>query len=310
MASGDPEWNGAAAVTVRDLCKRYDGRAVVDGVSFAIERGEIFALLGPNGAGKTTTVEILEGYRRPDGGSVVALGHEPWRAGRAFRERIGLMLQEGGIYPQARPDEALRLFASFYPAPADPDELLTLVGLAGVRAPYRRLSGGQKQRLALALALVGQPELVFLDEPTAGMDPRARHATWEIIRSLRARGVTVLLTTHFMDEAEALADRVGIMDRGKLVALGDMAALRGGDTVVRVVMEPGLEAALAALPGVCAARATAPGVYLLETDQPSLALVEVTAWAHGQGRVPRELRVGRESLEEIFLRLTGHPLGD
>ena len=299
--------NSDVAVAVRGLCKRYGGRSVVDGISFTVARGEVLALLGPNGAGKTTTVEILEGYRRRDGGEVSVLGHDPGREAHRLRRRIGLMLQEGGIYPQARPREIVELFARFYPRPADPGELLELVGLAGVRTPYRRLSGGQKQRLALALALVGRPELVFLDEPTAGMDPQARRTTWEIIRSLRAQGVTVLLTTHAMEEAESLADRIAIIDHGRLVALGGLTELRAGnDRIVRLLAPPDLSLAdLGALAGVAAVRQAEPGVYLFETVAPAALLVEITTWAQRRGVVIRELRVGAESLEEIFLRLTG-----
>ncbi len=220
----DPE----PAIVVQGLTKRYDGRPAVDDLSFQVGRGELFALLGPNGAGKTTTVEILEGYRTPDDGRVRVLGLEPAREGAKLKPRMGLMLQDGGVYPAIRPLEALRLFASFYANPADPVELLGMVGLEdAARTRYRQLSGGQKQRLSLALALIGRPELVFLDEPTASMDPQARRATWEIVRRLQAEAVTVLLTTHFMEEAERLADRVAILHRGRLVALDSPAALGG-----------------------------------------------------------------------------------
>ncbi len=201
VATGD-----SAAVEVGDLVKAYNGRAVVDHLTFSVGHGEVFALLGPNGAGKTTTVEILEGYRRADAGSVRVLGLDPSRQGALLKPRIGLMLQQGGLFPQITPREALRLFAAFYADAEDPDALLEQLQLgevAGTR--FRQLSGGQKQRLSLGLALVGRPQLVFLDEPTAGMDPQARQATWNVIRGLRDSGVTVLLTTHFMDEAEQLA---------------------------------------------------------------------------------------------------------
>ncbi len=210
------------AIAVRRLVKSYSGRRAVDDLSFDVIAGECFALLGPNGAGKTTTIEILEGYRAPDAGTVRVLGLDPQRQGPQLKRRIGLMLQESGIYPAIQVGEALRLFASYYPNPADPLALLRLVGLEdAARTRYRQLSGGQKQRLSLALALVGRPELVFLDEPTTGMDPQARLATWEIVRSLKQTGVTVVLTTHFMDEAERLADRVAlaVMSTG-MVSLG------------------------------------------------------------------------------------------
>jgi ABC-2 type transport system ATP-binding protein len=305
-AIGQQQDSGPWAIEVRHLSKRYAGRAVVDDVSFRVAAGEVFALLGPNGAGKTTTVEILEGYRRRDGGEVRVLGLDPERAAHELRRRIGLMLQEGGIYPQARPREILALFASFYARPDDPDRLLTLVGLDEARrTPYRRLSGGQKQRLALALALVGRPALVFLDEPTAGMDPQARRATWAIIDSLRAAGVTVLLTTHLLDEAEQLADHVAIIDRGRLVALGGLAELRGAGTAVLLTVGADVDpAALAALPGAGGARRLGRGRYRIETATPAALLVELTTWAARQGVPIRELRAGGESLEEIYFRLT------
>jgi ABC-2 type transport system ATP-binding protein len=298
------------AIDVAGLRKTYGDRVVIQDLSFTVAHGEILALLGPNGAGKTTTIEILEGYRPRDAGRVAVLGLDPAREASRLRRRIGVMLQEGGVYPQARPREILALLAAFYDRPAVPDELLALVGLDEARrTPYRRLSGGQKQRLALAMALVGQPELLFLDEPTGGLDPHARRVTWELIRSLRARGATVLLTTHAMDEAETLADRIGIIAGGRLVALGDLATLRGGDAAsVRLVTAgPVAPEELRGLPSVAAARAVAPAVYLLETAYPAALLAEVTAWAVRRRVVIRELRTGHESLEEIFLRLTGAP---
>jgi ABC-2 type transport system ATP-binding protein len=298
----------AVAVAVEDLVKSYGGRRAVDGVTFAVARGETFALLGPNGAGKTTTMEILEGYRAADAGSVRVLGLDPQRDGARLRPRLGVMLQEAGLYRTITPREALRLFASYYAAPADPDALLALVGLADAAGTrYRRLSGGQKQRLALALALVGRPELLFLDEPTAGMDPQARVSTWELIRQLKAAGVTVLLTTHYLEEAERLADRVAIIDQGRLVALGSPTALTRGDaTRVQFRAVPGLDlTALAALPGALEAAEPQPGVYALETASAADLLVELTTWLRERGVLPTELRVGEASLEDVFLRLTG-----
>jgi ABC-2 type transport system ATP-binding protein len=306
-----PDAAPAAAVTVDGLVKTYGSRRAVDNVSFHVARGETFALLGPNGAGKTTTLEILEGYRAPDAGEVRVLGLDPQRQGAALRPRIGVMLQETGLYRSITPREALHLFASYYAAPADPDALLALVGLedaAGTR--YRRLSGGQKQRLALALALVGRPELLFLDEPSAGMDPQARAATWDLIRQLKAAGATVLLTTHYLEEAARLADRVAIVDHGQLIALGTPAELTRGDaTQVRLRATPGLDVrTLAALPSVMDARETQPGVYSLQTQRASDLLVEVAAWLRERAVLPSEVRVGEESLEDVFLRLTGREL--
>src|SRR5690242_21362383 len=207
------------AVEIGRLVKRYGQTTAVDGLTLSAARGAVTGILGPNGAGKTTTIEICEGYRRPDQGTVRVLGLDPVRDARALRPRVGVMLQSGGL-PQAVPaGEYLRVMASFYAHPLDPAALLDRLGLAGsVRVPCRRLSGGQQQRLSLAAAIIGRPELVFLDEPTAGLDPQARHATWDLITSLRADGVSVILTTHFMEEAERLSDHVVIIDAGHTVA--------------------------------------------------------------------------------------------
>jgi ABC-2 type transport system ATP-binding protein len=224
------------AIQVYELRKAYGPRQAVKGISFTMEPGEIFALLGPNGAGKTTTIEILEGYRRPDGGKVSVLNLDPIGDGPRLKARIGVMLQEPGLYPTITPREALELFAHFYPRARRPGELLDLVGLAeaaGTR--YRQLSGGQKKRLALALALVGYPELVFLDEPTAGLDPQARRITGELIQGLKGDGISVLLTTHYLEEAERLADRVAIIHEGEIALLGKPEELiRGNKPAVRL----------------------------------------------------------------------------
>ena len=296
-------------LVVCGLTRRYGGRAVVDDLSFEVHRAEVFALLGPNGAGKTTTVEILEGYRAPTTGTVRVLGLDPIRDADRLKPRIGLMLQEGGVYPSIRPLEALRLFASFYPEPADPVALLRLVGLEdAVRTRYRQLSGGEKARLSLALALVGRPELVFLDEPTAAMDPRARRATWEIVRRLKDDGITVLLTTHSMEEAEQLADRVGIIDGGRLVALDSPAALgrQGRDqTELRFRATPGLDLAeLRASLGAHDVREDRPGEYRLALDVTPHAVANLAAWLGERDVLLTDLRVGRQSLEDVFLRLT------
>jgi ABC-2 type transport system ATP-binding protein len=297
------------AISVQDLGKAYGGRWVVDGLSFGVRRGEVFALLGPNGAGKTTTIEILEGYRAPDRGMAHVLGLDPVREHAPLMRRVGLMLQQGGIYPSIRVREVLQLFSHFYPNALDPQQLLDDLGLKDVAGSrYRQLSGGQQQRLSLALALIGRPELVFLDEPTAGMDPQARRATWEIIRSLKARGVTVLLTTHFMDEAEELADRVAIIDHGRLLALDQPAALQRGGAApqVHLTARTGVETdRIAALPSARAVREELPGRYAIDTDDASALLVELTAALREARVLPEEIRVGGESLEEVFLRLTG-----
>ena len=301
----------AHAIEVAALEKRYGLTAAVDGISFSIASGEVFGLLGPNGAGKTTTVEILEGYRRADAGEVRVLGVDPWREGDELRPRIGVMLQDGGLYPGVRPLEALELFASYYDDPDEPERLLRLVGLDDSRHTLvRRMSGGQQQRLSLALALIGKPKLVFLDEPTAGMDPHARSTTWTMIRELRDRGTTVVLTTHAMDEAEQLCDRVGIIDHGRLVACDTPKELTthaaAEETTFTTVT--GLDVdALATRLGLAtgAVREVRPGDYLVEATATPDLLAAVTAWLAEQGALLSELRAGRRSLEDVFLRLTG-----
>jgi ABC-2 type transport system ATP-binding protein len=299
------------AIEVAALEKRYGDTQAVDGISLSIASGEVFGLLGPNGAGKTTTVEILEGYRRADAGTVSVLGLDPWRESAALRPHIGVMLQDGGLYPGVRPLEALRLFAAFYDDPDDPEALLTLVGLDDAKKTYvRRMSGGQQQRLSLALALIGRPSLVFLDEPTAGMDPHARATTWTMIRELRDRGVTVLLTTHAMDEAEHLCDRVAIIDHGRVVACDTPSALTtlaaADETTFSAA--PGLDVdaiaqALALASG--SVRELRPGDYLVETAATPALLASLTAWLRDEGVLLSELRAGTRSLEDVFLRLTG-----
>jgi ABC-2 type transport system ATP-binding protein len=298
-----------AAIVVEKLKKSYGSNCVVDELSFTVRRGEVFALLGPNGAGKTTTIETLEGYRTPDSGTARVLGLDPARQGRAMKALIGVMLQQDGLYPGLSAREVLSLFASYYEQPRDVGELLNRVGLAeAAKTRYRRLSGGQKRRLALAVTLVGRPQLVFLDEPTTGMDPQARLATWEIIRELKNNGVTVLLTTHLMDEAERLADRVAIIDHGRLIALDTPAGLTGVQdaNVVRFVAPSGLDCAqLAKLPSARSAEEIRPGSYLIETESAPALLAELTAWLRDQQIILSELRVGHGSLEDLFLRLTG-----
>ena len=238
-APADP---AAPAVELLGLVKRYGQIAAVDGLSLTAARGEVTGILGPNGAGKTTTIEICEGYRRLDQGTVRVLGLDPVRDARALRPRVGVMLQSGGIPPSVPAADYLKLLSSFHVSPIDPARLLDLVGLTPVaRTPYKRLSGGQQQRLSLAAAVIGRPELVFLDEPTAGMDPQARHATWELIGQLRTAGVSVILTTHFMEEAERLCDYVAIIDHGQLVAADTPGKLTGTVGQLRFRAEPGLD---------------------------------------------------------------------
>ena len=301
------------AVVVDRLTKAYDGRPAVDGLSFTVERGEVFGLLGPNGAGKTTTVETLEGYRKPDDGTVRVLDLDPVGDRRRLVPRIGVMLQEGGLYPGIRPLEALRLFAAYYEHHESPDALLDLVGLRPMAGKLvRRLSGGQKQRLSLALALIGRPEVVFLDEPTAGMDPHARLTTWEVITGLKERGATVILTTHAMDEAERLCDRVAIIDGGGLVALGTPGDLTrsagGGETLFTAA--PGLDTAAQAgalLLAPAAVVETKPGEYVVHADSSPELVAALTAWLRDQGVALGDLRAGRRSLEEVFLQVTSEP---
>ena len=302
--------NSAPAIAVVALEKRYGATRAVDGLSLEIGEGEVFGLLGPNGAGKTTTVEILEGYRRADAGEVRVFGLDPWRDGAALRPRIGVMLQEGGLYPGIRPLEALQLFASYYEDPDDPERLLDLLGLESARGTLvRRMSGGQQQRLSLALALIGRPSLVFLDEPTAGMDPHARLTTWGLVGELKARGVTVVLTTHAMDEAEQLCDRVGIVDRGHLVALGTPAdlVLHSEADGTRFGAIPGLDVAdLAIALGVpvMAVREGRPGEYVIDVPATPASIALLAEWLRDRGVLLRELRAGTQSLEDVFLRLT------
>ncbi|HLI05247.1 MAG TPA: ABC transporter ATP-binding protein [Ktedonobacteraceae bacterium] len=300
------------AIVVENFSKSYGSHRVVDHLQFTVQAGEVFALLGPNGAGKTTTVETLEGYRKTDEGTVRVLGLDPIRDATALKPQIGVMLQQDGLYPALTAREVLRLFASYYEQPQSVDALLERVGLSdAAKTRCRRLSGGQKRRLALAVALVGRPRLVFLDEPTAGMDPQARLATWEIIRELQRTGATVLLTTHLMDEAERLADHVAIIDHGRLIALDTPANLTGGQnaTVVRFVAPAGLDCQqLAALAGVSRAEEVRPGSYVIDVTEAAIVptlLAELTAWLRDNHITLSELRVGHGSLEDLFLRLTG-----
>jgi ABC-2 type transport system ATP-binding protein len=303
----------APAVEIRDLVKRYGRTIAVDGLTLRAERGAVTAVLGPNGAGKTTTIEICEGYRRRDDGTVRVLGLDPAVDARALRSRVGVMLQSGGIPPTVRAGEYLRVLTRFYARPAEPGMLLDWLGLTGCLAtPFKRLSGGQQQRLSLAAAVIGRPELVFLDEPSAGLDPQARLATWELIASLRASGTSVILTTHYMDEAQRIADRVAIVDHGRLVAAGTPAELTGSAGQLRFRAEPGLDTdgLLAALPPGSAAKESPAGHYIVEANDhvdPQL-VAAVTAWCAERGVLAQDLRIESRTLEDVFLELTGRGL--
>ncbi|MET9997848.1 ABC transporter ATP-binding protein [Streptomyces microflavus] len=300
-------------VQVKGLVKRYDTRTAVDGLDLDVAAGAVTAVLGPNGAGKTTTIETCEGYRRPDAGTVRVLGLDPVADAERLRPRIGVMLQSGGVYSGARADEMLRHMAKLHAHPLDVDALIERLGLGSCgRTTYRRLSGGQQQRLALALAVVGRPELVFLDEPTAGLDPQARRSTWDLVRELRGDGVSVVLTTHFMDEAEALADDVAIIDAGRVITQGSPEQLcRGGaENTLRFTGRTGLDlgSLVKALPDGSEAAEPLPGTYRITgTIDPQL-LATVTSWCAQHGVMPEGISVERHTLEDVFLELTGKEL--
>ena len=280
--------NADAAIEVRDLHKRYGEFEAVRGIDISVASGEVFGLLGPNGAGKTTTVEILEGYRERSSGEVSVLGHDPQKREIALRKRIGIVLQSSGIYSHVTPREALRHWASFYPHPRDVKEVLTLVGLqekADARA--RTLYGGQMRRLDFALALIGDPELIFLDEPTTGFDPAARRDAWETVRNLREGGKTILLTTHYLDEAQALADRVAIVKDGRMLAVGPPRELGVGAAQYHVTYRDRQGQSIE-----------------LQTADPTRLLNELTAQALAKGERLEELSVGRPTLEDVYLELT------
>ncbi len=301
------------ALEVSGLVKRYGSRTAVDGLDLSVPQGTVTAVLGPNGAGKTTTVETCEGYRRPDAGTVRVLGLDPVSQAALLRPRIGVMLQSGGVYPGARAEEMLRHMAALHAQPLDVDSLSEALGLDSCgRTPYRRLSGGQQQRLALAMAIVGRPELVFLDEPSAGLDPQGRRATWDLVRELRGDGVTVVLTTHHMDEAEELADDVVIIDGGRVVAQGSPERLcRGGaENSLRFTGRPGLDLAslLKALPDNTAAAELVPGGYRVTGTVDPQMLATVTSWCAQNGVMPDRISVERRTLEDVFLELTGKEL--
>jgi ABC-2 type transport system ATP-binding protein len=300
---------GTLAVDVRGLVKSYSGSQVVGGIDLAIRYGEVFALLGPNGAGKTTTVEILEGYRTRDRGEVSVLGVDPGRQRSSLKSRIGIVLQSPGIDRYLTVRETIAMYATFYTRPRPVDEVIRLVGLEEKRtARVLKLSGGQQRRLDVAISLVGNPELLFLDEPTTGFDPSARHEAWEVIRNLATLGMTVLLTTHYMDEAQFLADRVAVIVAGQIVAEGPPATLGGRHLAkARIRYRPPAGATppdgLFATPG-------SDGFTEITPDDLVQALQQLTRWAIDHGASLDELEVTRPSLEDIYLSLTGSPSGD
>jgi ABC-2 type transport system ATP-binding protein len=276
-----------SAIVVRDLHKSYGSTEAVRGVDFTIEPGEVFGLLGPNGAGKTTTVEILEGYRERDGGTVEVLGVDPASASSSWREQVGVVLQSSSLYPNLTAAESLRLFAGYYANPRDPDEVVELVGLNDKRdARVRTLSGGQKRRLDLGLALVGDPAVLFLDEPTTGFDPGARRAAWDTVRALRALGKTIFLTTHYLDEAEQLADRVAVLRQGRIVREGAPSELTSGPADTEIRYRLGDEEVVE------------------RTREPTRRVYELAGEALARGEELEALEVRRPTLEDVYLELT------
>jgi len=294
------------AIQVRDLRKSYGDTEAVRGISFDVAAGEVFCLLGPNGAGKTTSVEIMEGYRLPDAGTVSVLGHDPARGERALRERVGIVLQSTGVQADLTIGELLEMYARYYPHPRTPDEVIELVELDAKRDErVAGLSGGQRRRLDLALALIGDPDLLFLDEPTTGFDPHARRQAWAAIRSLCSLGKTVFLTTHYMDEAQALADRVAVMAGGRLVAIGPPAQLAGRDslpTEIRFALPAGVEAAL--LPDLDGEVGVEGSSVLVRTGDSVRTLNRLTGWALERDVALAGLAVAQPSLEDVYLSLT------
>ena len=300
----------SSAISVVGLDKHYGAVRAVNGLSFEVAAGEIFALLGPNGAGKTTTLEVLEGYRRADAGEIRVLGLDPHRDGESLRTRIGVMLQDGGLYPGLRPIEVLRLFAAFYDTAVDPVELLQRVGLdPATKTTVRRLSGGQQQRLSLAAALIGQPELVFLDEPTAGMDPQARSTTWDFIRELKATGSTVVLTTHLLDEVEALCDRVAIIAQGALAAIGtprELMSRNVANDVLFTANSPVDTAALARALGIDehAVIYGGDGRYEIRSQGSPQLITKLATFLETCDVELGTLHANARSLEAVFLQIT------
>ena len=298
------------AVVVDGLVMRYGAVTAADRLSLEVVPGQLTAVVGSNGAGKTTTLETCEGYRRPQAGTVRVLGLDPVADAARLRPRVGVLLQSGGTWSGARAYEALRHAAALHAHPLDVDALVDRLGLGACgTTPYRRLSGGQQQRLGLAMAVVGRPELLFLDEPTAGLDPQARRSTWQLLGELRAAGVTVVLSTHYLEEAEQLADSVVVVDAGRVVASGSPAELatRGAQNTVRWCARPGLDVSSlgAALPAGCSVQETVPGTYVVTGPVDPWLLAALTAWCAAHGVLAHSIAVERRTLEDVFLELTG-----
>ena len=307
-----------SVITVENLYKHYDKVRAVDGISFEVREGEIFGFLGPNGAGKTTTIEIIEGYKTPDSGSVTTLGLDPRQDGYKLKERIGIMLQQTSMYPDLKVGELLRLFASYYrhrsieahERPVDPDALLEMIGLEEKKGAFiRELSGGQRQRVVFVLTLINDPELLFLDEPTAGLDPQSRRAIWDWIRLAREKGKTVFLTTHYIEEAEDLCDRVAIIDHGKIIALDTPKRLMADAAVeqrIEFVIDGELDVTrLKAMPGVTKALSEGHGAFTIYAPEAQVALKSLLNLTETNGFTLRGLTVEGATLEDVFIRLTG-----
>ena len=311
--SGTPVVGEVPAVDVRDLAMRYGDVTAVDGLSLTVAPHTVTSILGPNGAGKTTTIETCEGFRTPHEGSVRVLGLDPVADAHLLRPRVGVMLQSGGAWSGARSREMLQHIASLHAHPLDVDLLIERLDMGSYgTTPYRRLSGGQQQRLSLAMAIVGRPELLFLDEPTAGLDPAARRSTWDLIAELRTSGVTIVLTTHFMDEAEALSDQVHIVDGGRVIASGtpQMLAASGSENTVRFTASPGLDVVdlMHALPHDTKVDEVTPGAYVVAGAVDPQLLATLATWCASQGVLTESLLVERQTLEDRFLELTGKAL--